>query len=609
MRLWVFSSLQKRIFIRLALISTIPIIVIGIVASGLTNRVVRELSTRSAVQIIDRAAAELDTLFYDSFYLFKLVQDSPLIQEILKTEFDKIEQKYESDLKVNTELFLNSEYKKDIFGIYIVGENGSQYKSISYRFASENFNNSEWYKDIMSEEELFYKGTPEGSLVVDDNGKPVITFGTTIIDKANGKRLGVVLTEIKGKTIINKCGFQLGETGCILVIGNENEILVKPDNFPERNIYDFSGIPVTETPRGNDLIFQENYINSAYDKNSVIYMSKPLVVYRELSSTGWKVVGVIPSEELNKEGRNVAIIVIILIVIINTIALSISWVISKKIVEPLNNIMRGMEIVKTGDFDASIKVNSNDEIGQLENSFNNMINRIKYLVNRVYKEQKELRKAELRILQAQINPHFLYNTVDSMIWLARSGRNEDMIKMAYALINFFKVGISKGRDFISIKEEIHHVRNYLIIQEIRYMDKFIYEIKIDGDLAKYKILKLIIQPLVENSIYHGIKNKKGQGLIKIHVRDEKKCIIIDVTDSGIGMSEKEVKDLNDNLNKKSNKLKSYGIKNVNERIKIFFGKEYGLKFFSEFEKGTHVQIKIPKKLEVERSGKGTFSRG
>jgi len=606
LKLWFSSSLQTRIFVRLVLMSIIPILAIGIIAINLSNRVVKDMATRSTVQMVDRAAVELDALFNDTFYMFKLAQNSPFIQEALKTNFETMEQRYTSDLKISTELFLIAEYKKDIFGIYILGENRGMYKSIYHKFTSDNFRKTEWYNEIMTTDELFYTGTLMDSAVVVTSGIPVISFGVPIVDKATGRRLGIILAELERRTIDNKAGSELGKTGYIMILGNNNEVIVKPDNYPEENIFDFTGIPSTEVPKNNNLVDRLNYSKSKFeDKEAVIYMDKPLVVYRELLSNGWKVVGVIPSEELNRDGRVIGIIVALLIIITSILALLISWAVSKKMVRPLKYMMKQMKRVEGGDLNTSIALNSNDEIGQLENSFNIMVEKIKDLMNCVYNEHEELRKAELRVLQAQINPHFLYNTIDSIIWLARAGRNADVVEMASALTMLFRIGISKGKDIISVGEEIEHVKSYLIIQKLRYKEEFSYDIEVAEQLKKYKIQKLIIQPLVENAIYHGIKMKRERGLIQIKAIDHKEHIVIEVSDTGVGMNEKYLRKLNNSLKQRDDKVHTYGIKNVNERIKMFFGEEYGLRYYSEFGIGTRVEIKIPKILEVESNDKNT----
>ena len=215
----------------------------------------------------------------------------------------------------------------------------------------------------------------------------------------------------------------------------------------------------------------------------------------------------------------------------------------------------------------------------------------------VKKEQKQLRKAEFEVLQAQINPHFLYNTLDAIVWSAEAGNQRQVVKMVGSLSDFFRSSLNKGKEVVTIKEEIQHVRSYLEIQQIRYQDILTYEINVQEELYPYHIPKITIQPIIENALYHGIKNKRGGG--KITVSDnlyEDKFEII-VSDNGMGMEEDRLKAVRSSLShEKPEHSAIYGMYNVNERIKLEFGEEYGLSVESKYGEGTVVTITLPKIL-------------
>lgn len=215
----------------------------------------------------------------------------------------------------------------------------------------------------------------------------------------------------------------------------------------------------------------------------------------------------------------------------------------------------------------------------------------------VKKEQKQLRKAEFELLQAQINPHFLYNTLDAIVWSAEAGNQKQVVNMVGSLSDFFRSSLNKGKEIVSIKEELVHVKSYLEIQQIRYQDILCYEINVPESLNKYQIPKITIQPIAENALYHGIKNRRGGGKITIEGYENEDTVIIEVKDNGIGIDEKRLLEIKESLESSDNNSNTiYGIYNVNERIRLNYGEQYGLKICSIYGEGTTVKILIPKIL-------------
>ena len=209
-------------------------------------------------------------------------------------------------------------------------------------------------------------------------------------------------------------------------------------------------------------------------------------------------------------------------------------------------------------------------------------------------EQKQLRKAEFELLQAQINPHFLYNTLDAIVWSAEAGNQKQVVKMVGSLSEFFRTSLNKGKEIVTVREELQHVRSYLEIQQIRYQDILSYEINVPEELNNYLIPKITVQPVVENALYHGIKNRRGGGKITVTGYAEEENYIIKVTDDGIGMDAERLDQVRRGLTDQDpDSGKIYGLYNVNERIRLEFGEEYGISIESEYEKGTEITIKLP----------------
>ena len=243
-----------------------------------------------------------------------------------------------------------------------------------------------------------------------------------------------------------------------------------------------------------------------------------------------------------------------------------------------------------------------DEITELGMSFNIMIGKIKELLDAKINEQENLKKAELRALQAQINPHFLYNTLDTIIWMAESKKTDRVVEIVSALSNFFRISLSKGMDWITIGEEVDRINSYLTIQKMRYQDILDFKIDLDKSVAENTILKLLLQPLVENALYHGIKNKRQGGTITIRVKSKGEDeILLQVEDDGIGFNPEKLAQLRTELEDDVGDIKlesGFGIGNVNKRIRLYYGKPYGLSIQSEYNTGTRVTLVIPAKMET-----------
>lgn len=255
--------------------------------------------------------------------------------------------------------------------------------------------------------------------------------------------------------------------------------------------------------------------------------------------------------------------------------------------------------ITKNDLQALVTSKNVDEITELGMSFNIMIGKIRQLLDAKIKEQENLQKAELKALQAQINPHFLYNTLDTIVWMAQSNKMEQVINIVRALSSFFRIALSKGQDWITIEQEIEHVRCYLTIQKMRYRDILDYRIEVDEDILNGTILKLTLQPLVENALYHGIKNKRSGGLITIHARRaENDRVLLEIEDNGVGFTPYRLSRIkaamdDDSTEDFSFKESGFGLENVNKRIKLYYGKEYGLSVQSRFQEGTRVTVTIP----------------
>lgn len=271
-----------------------------------------------------------------------------------------------------------------------------------------------------------------------------------------------------------------------------------------------------------------------------------------------------------------------------------SYLIPLSITRPFKELSQVTDEIAKGNLSVRANVNTGVEATALSNSMNTMIDKINELLEQVTTEQIRLRKAEFELLQAQINPHFLYNTLDAIIWLAEAGEQKRVVGMVRNLSDFFRTSLNQGKDINSIKEEMLHVKSYLEIQHVRYQDILSYDIEVPEALYIYSIPKITIQPLVENALYHGIKNKRGMGHIRIRGQAGKKDFTITVTDDGIGIDETRLRQVQSGIQNKVLTGKDfYGLYNVCERIRLNFGEEYGIFIESVYGEGTSVRVILP----------------
>ena len=271
-----------------------------------------------------------------------------------------------------------------------------------------------------------------------------------------------------------------------------------------------------------------------------------------------------------------------------------SYLIPLSITRPFKELSQVTDEIAKGNLSVRANVNTGAEATALSNSMNTMIDKINELLEQVTTEQIRLRKAEFELLQAQINPHFLYNTLDAIIWLAEAGEQKRVVGMVRNLSDFFRTSLNRGKDINSIKEEMLHVKSYLEIQHVRYQDILSYDIEVPESLYIYSIPKITIQPLVENALYHGIKNKRGMGHISIRGQAGEKDFTITVTDDGIGIDETRLMQVQSGIQNKVLTGKDfYGLYNVCERIRLNFGEEYGIFIESVYGEGTSVRVILP----------------
>ena len=311
---------------------------------------------------------------------------------------------------------------------------------------------------------------------------------------------------------------------------------------------------------------------------------------KNIEGTDWYLVSIIPNDEIVSSSKTLRNQMYLLMLIVATLAYILAYFISSSSTKRITQLTRRMKRVQNGDLNAIIAASGKDEIGDLVENFNYMLKKIGDLAQNQYETGLEVKSAELKALQAQINPHFLYNTLDLISWTAIKNDVPEISSIVKSLARFYKVSLSKGKDIVTIREELEHVLLYVDIQNRRFDDSIKLIVNIAEELYEYSILKIILQPIVENSILHGIMEKEDcSGTVSISGAFEDNDIILRVSDDGVGISEEKLK----SIYVGDSKDHGYGIKNINNRIKLYYGEKYGLSYSSIPGKGTVVEIRIP----------------
>lgn len=408
----------------------------------------------------------------------------------------------------------------------------------------------------------------------------VVTISQKMKD-SSGEELQVFM-DIRFSEIANYVDdVGIGQHGYCFIMDEEGNLIYHPQ---QQLIY--SGLKQEKTEELCTMA------DGSYTRSNVIY------TLRTLEKSSWRVVGVSFVDELitSKVESMIKVCVILSLLVLMT-ALLVGFLFSRLFAKPANRLASAM-----GDFEQDaenfhfVPVQGTSEITALSSSFGHMVVRIQRLMEKVRQEEISLRKTELKALQAQINPHFLYNTLDSIAWMCEEERTKEAVEMVNALARLFRISISKGNELIPLEKELQHAQSYLKIQNYRYKNQFTYHFEVEESCLSYLCNKITLQPIIENAIYHGLDRMVEEGHIEIGIHMEGDAIMMTVEDNGVGMTEEQCREI---LHREAGDRTGIGIKNVNDRIQIYFGEAYGLHITSELDVGTRVEIRIPKIQEGE----------
>lgn len=545
------------------------------------NLVNMEAYLNSYLEEVDSIAKNVNYNYYLQDYLETVIKEE---DDYVDGGIGKNMRSYEMSSQAFSDTLLS---RADISSIMIFGKkkmllNRSMY---TYQRVALDYSKLDWYaKAVAKPQDAIITGPNRHSFF--DTDDEMISLSREVQSYENGTFRGVILINLNMNKITEICNsFQEKQENFICIINDKGELVYEQQNGKERFAFDEKENRQklnTALERMKESCFRLNYRGEKY-----------LVTRTDMKTTGWTLVSMVPYKSVMAETMAISGVMILAVVITLIVTLLLLNRILTGVVKPLKKLEKYMVQVNPDNMDQRMEILTDDEIGHLSMKFNQMMDRIRNLKEQVIEEQEDKRKYELQALQAQINPHFLYNTLDSIIWMAETN-DSNIVAMTEALAKLFRISLNKGNEEISLERELEHVKNYLIIQSMRYADKFTYEISVYPGVERCRTIKLILQPIVENCIYHGIKKKRGTGKITIRAYRREQNLIIEVSDDGCGMP-KEIcrKILSDEIESENISGSGIGVKNVNERIQLRFGKKYGLSYSSEEGVGTTVTYVLP----------------
>lgn len=530
-------------------------------------------------QLLHTVSTSTNTVIGNVAEFSKLIVSNDEIQDSLRNTLTNYSFAYQHQADVAVDRLVGgSAYASSIHIFDLRGHKYSAEKGIARTVKITNITQAPWYNEVMKKKGSYILAYNAGGIFnpVSFEGS-FISLIRVINDLHTQSPLGILVLNIPESVLEKSCYDMTNNPDAeILLMDSQDNILIDSDNT--------SGFNLTK------FIYDNEKLNKKYTlwkSDQTEYM----VSYLKIDETGWKVASIIPYRELSKESGFIGLVTFLLVAINSLLLFVGSIFISRTITVPIKKFCEAMKGIEKGEFKKVQLKAGKDEIGRLRDGYNTMVEEIQKLIFRIVEEQKLKRKTELEVLQAQIKPHFLYNTFDSISSLALSGKNQDVYNIMKALGNYYRTSLSRGKELITIGEELDVVSNYLKIQKYRYEDMFSVEYDIDEEVKKYKILKLVLQPFVENALYHGIRPMQKNGSIYIGAKYHGDAIELIIADNGMGMTDEDVQRLTSG--KTAQEKNSFGIWGTIERLKILYGIEEVVTIESSPGNGTRVIIRIP----------------
>ncbi len=561
------SSLRFVLSLAFAVIAVSAMMFVGVALSNEFNKTLVKNTTENSEEILEQVKINLDNYLYNMIDLSDLLT----IKMSGKTDFDPTTLDSVIESTIGT--------RRDVITIALFDDKGYQLSSSEDKVMQDVgvIKSQEWFEKINVDKHYLHISEPHVQQLYVGEYPWVLSISRKVGYRQGGEyREGILLIDMNFSVIEDLlASVNLADHGYVFIVDETDNLVY---HTQQQLIY--AGIK-NENLEGVSEAYNESFLQ----KDEARYLTTKV-----LNNVNWKLVGVYFVSDIADSQESITDYIEIVIIAGVFIFVFFSFFMSSRITQPIKELEASMEAVQEGNFDIQLDIDGEYEVVQLTKSYNVMIRKIRNLMDQILIEQEAKRKSELSSLQAQINPHFLYNTLDSIVWMAEHEKHEDVILMTSSLASLFRISISKGQMIIPVRKEIDHAKHYLTIQKMRYKDKFTFKFEIDEAIYEYEVLKLILQPIIENSIYHGIRHMVDEGeiIIRGYLKDE--FLYFEVEDDGLGMTEKTIQNV---LYEEADE-QGVGLNNVHERIRLMYGKGYGLEIESEIEEGTKIIFKLPR---------------
>lgn len=582
-----FSSIQSVIFATVAVLVLSAVVIVTGVSMRFTNTSIFENSSQYTQTIIQQMNQNIDSYIDYMENIAYLISSNEDVQDYLFS--DEIDSEGRYRILKQFETILDS--RSDIRNVGIISKSGRMLinngsKSVNHDL---NINTQEWYTQALNSPEGATLTSSHVQHIISGERPWVITLSRGIRDRSgSGEKEGVFFIDLNYSAISALCDQStVGTKGYAFILDAKGNIVYHPQQQQLYNELQTENISLI-------MDTDEDTVLTGTGNNGKLYSIS------RSDKTGWTVVDCTNVRELLSKSRQAQSIYVLTAVVLVIVALLFSRFMARSITLPIQKLRDSMKKVQEGDFSVSdVVVDSRNEIGSLTKSFDVMTHRIQELMEQNVHEQEQKRKSELKALQSQINPHFLYNTLDSIIWMAEGKKNEEVVLMTASLARLLRQSISNEDEVVPIANEVEYARGYLTIQKMRYKDKLEFQIEVDPSILHIPLIKLVLQPIIENAIYHGLKYKESKGLLIIKGFPKDGNAVLQVIDDGVGMDEETLAHIYDRhkVNYHSNGV---GVYNVQKRLKLYYGEDYGITYESVVGKGTTATITIPGRQEGQK---------
>ena len=579
-----FSSIQSVIFATVAVLVLSAVVIVTGVSMKFTNTSIFENSSEYTHTIIQQMNQNIDSYIDYMENIAYLLSSNEDVQDYLFDEKIDNEGRY----RILNQLQTILDSRSDIRNVGIISKNGRMLINDGSKSVNQDLdlNTQEWYATALEKPNGPILTSSHVQHIISGERPWVITLSRGIRDRSgSGEKEGVFFIDLNYSAISGLCDQStVGTKGYAFILDAKGNIVYHPQ---QQQLY-------------NELQTENISLIMDTDEDTVLTGTGndgKLYSISRSEKTGWTVVDCTNVKELLSKSRQAQSVYVLTAIILVIVALLFSRFMARSITLPIQKLRDSMKKVQEGDFSVSdVVVDSRNEIGSLTKSFDVMTHRIHELMEQNVHEQEEKRKSELKALQSQINPHFLYNTLDSIIWMAEGKKNEEVVLMTASLARLLRQSISNEDEVVPIANEVEYARGYLTIQKMRYKDKLEFQIEVDSSILYIPLIKLVLQPIIENAIYHGLKYKESKGLLIVKGFMKDGNAVLQVIDDGVGMDEETLAHIYDKhkVNYHSNGV---GVYNVQKRLKLYYGEDYGITYTSELGKGTTATITIPGRQE------------